>query len=383
MVRAPSNLRQCMPAGRHTVTVNGWILPKPGARKRGTFERAGSERSSPGACSAATKMAQIDHRICQSFESVVDVGDHLVANQHATKLVLPGEHAFDGAKAFFEDGRTEQALGSTLGGFPGARVLVDVGNHATAEDRFAVGLAIVDTVKTDDAASKIDANSLGDARQLRQRLTQQRRLITVARRGDKWRNHVAVAIAKRDDLVALDVFVPAEANVVATLLGHSRGAVAVNHRCVEQIVLKQSSHRTRENCIDTAVDYPATKDSVDARVMDFRQPICVLFNGQHFPLAPQVELQQNVVENLVQRQFDMRPSASAREVGQDKFLKLLNTQIRWNPLPLLAFRHLDRQSGRILPYVVDIAQTQRSCGLADNSTFKKTRNQLSVCLISS
>jgi hypothetical protein len=51
-------------------------------------------------------------------------------------------------------------------------------------------------------------------------------------------------------------------------------------------------------------------------------------------------------------------------------------------LPLLAFRHFDRQSGRILPYVVDIAQTQRSCGLADNSIFKKTRNQLheSACL---
>ena len=185
-----------------------------------------------------------------------------------------------------------------------------------------------------------------------------------------------MAIAKGDDLVALDVFVPAEANVVATLLGHSRGAVAVNHRCVEQFVLKQRSHRIREDSIDTAVNYPATKDSVDARVMDFCQPICVLFNGQHLPLAPQVELQQNVVENLVQRQFDMRPSASAREVGQDKFLKLLNTQIRWNPLPLLAFRHFDRQSGRILPYMVDIAQTQRSCGLADNSIFKKTRNQL-------
>jgi hypothetical protein len=45
-------------------------------------------------------------------------------------------------------------------------------------------------------------------------------------------------------------------------------------------------------------------------------------------------------------------------------------------LPLLAFCHFDRQSSRILPDVVDTAQTQRSCALADNFTFKKTRNQL-------
>lgn len=67
-----------------------------------------------------------------------------------------------------------------------------------------LGLAIVDAVKTDDAASKIEANDTGDARHLRQRLPQQRRLIAVARRGDKWRNHVALAVIKRDDLVALD-----------------------------------------------------------------------------------------------------------------------------------------------------------------------------------
>lgn len=113
---------------------------------------------------------------------------------------------------------TEHTFGSTLGGFSAARVLVDVGNHAAIEDRLAVGLAIVDAVKTDDAASKIDANGTGDARQLRQCLTQQRGLVAIARGCDEWRDHIAVAVAKRDNFVALDVLVPAEANVVAAFL---------------------------------------------------------------------------------------------------------------------------------------------------------------------
>lgn len=68
---------------------------------------------------------------------------------------------------------------------------------------------------------------------------------------------------------------------------------------------------------------------------------------------------------------------TAREVRQDKFISL-NTQTRWNPLPVLALRHFVCQSSRILPDAADLTQTQCSRGLADNSNFRKTRNQLKV-----
>ena len=99
----------------------------------------------------------------------------------------------------------------------------------------------------------------------------------------------------------------------------------------------------------------------------------ILLTG--LPLTPKLELQQDVVEDLVQRQLDMWPPAPTREVRQDKFIKLLKTQIRWNPLPLFTLRHFDCQSSRILPDAAGLAQTQCSCGLADNSNFRKTRNQ--------
>ncbi len=68
-------------------------------------------------------------------------------------------------------------------------------------------------------------------------------------------------------------------------------------------------------------------------------PIAACLNRQRLPLTPQVELQQDVLEDLVQTQFDVRPTATASKVRQDKFIKVLNTLTRWNPLPLLALRH--------------------------------------------
>jgi hypothetical protein len=113
--------------------------------------------------------------------------------------------------------------------------------------------------------------------------------------------------------------------------------------------MEQSLHRTGEDGVDAAVCQSATKDPVETCVVNFRSPIAADLNRQRIALTPQVELQQDVVEYLVQRQFDMRPPAATRKVRQDKFIKLLNTHTRWNPLPVLALCHFVCQSTRILP----------------------------------
>jgi hypothetical protein len=172
------------------------------------------------------------------------------------------------------------------------------------------------------------------------------------------------------------MLVSTEAKIVATLLGDGCGSIAVNDRGVEQVAIEQGLHRTGEDGVDAAVGHPTAKRTVDARVVDFGLPIAARLNRQRLPLTPQVELQQDVVEDLVQGQLDMRPPAPTREVRQDKFVKLLKTQIRWNRLPMLVLCHFDCQSRRILPDMVGLAQTQCSCGFADNSNFRKIRNQL-------
>ena len=347
-----------------------------GAQKHGAVRRAGHERVRSSVCSAAAEVAQVDHRVGQGLERIVDVGNGLVAHNHAPKFVLPSEHALNGAKPLFVDVFAEQALGAGLGGFPAARVLIDVGNHVAVEDRFAVGLAVVNAVQADGAPSKIQANGLGNTRQLWQCFTQQGGLVSIARCSYERRDRVAVAVAKRHGFIALEVFVATEANVVASLLGDCRRAVTVKNRGVEQIAVEKRLHRAGENGIDVALACPPAKGTVNAGVVDFGLSIAAICNWQRFPLAPHVELLQDVVENLVQRQFDRWPSAPTLQVRQDKCLKLLETQTRWNPLPMLALRHFACQSRRILTQLTRFPRTQCSCGLATDSGIRKTRNQL-------
>lgn len=123
----PPNLRQRMQAGRDSAWASGWISSNTDVRMPGALQGAVCKWFRSGVRSAAAEMAQVDHRVGQGLECIVDVADDLIANQHTTKLVLPSEHAFDGAKAFLEDGRAEHALGSAPGGLPATRVLIDVG----------------------------------------------------------------------------------------------------------------------------------------------------------------------------------------------------------------------------------------------------------------
>ena len=310
---------------RQSMASSWLILIKLGERKRGTLQRTTDHGPTLSGLSAAAEMAQVDHRVGQGLESIVDVGYGLVAHDHAPKFVLPSEHAFDGTKPLFVDIFAEQTLGAGLGGLSVAWVLIDVGNHVAVENRFAVGLAVVNTVQADGAPSKIEANGLGNTLQLWQCFTQQGGLVSIARGGYERRDHIAVAVAKRYDFIALEVFVATQANVVATLLGNGRRAVTVKDRGVEQIVLEERLHRARENGVDAALSGPPAKGTVNAGVVDFGLPIAPICNRQRRPLAPYVELQQDVVENFVQRQLHGWPSAATLEVRHDKCLKLLNT----------------------------------------------------------
>ncbi len=119
-------------------------------------------------------MPQINQRVGQRFERVMQRTDALKAQQQAAKFIFPGEHALDGAKALFEDGGIEQRFAAALGGFPAARIGVDVGRHAAIENGFAVDSAIVDAIEAGQGAARGEADCASDARDLRQSVAQQR-----------------------------------------------------------------------------------------------------------------------------------------------------------------------------------------------------------------
>ena len=100
-------------------------------------------------------------------------------------------------------------------------IRVDVWHHAAIENRLAILRAIVNTIQAHDRAAKIKADRTRDPLDLRQRVPKERRFILIARRGNERRNHVAISITKRDHLVAFELLVPVEADIVTTSLRRS------------------------------------------------------------------------------------------------------------------------------------------------------------------
>ena len=93
-----------------------------------------------------------------------------------------------------------------------------LGNHRAIENGFSINPTIVDAIQADDGSFQSQADGLSDARHLRRGLSQQRRLITITRGRNKWCDHIAISVTESDNLIAFDLLVAAEPDIVAALL---------------------------------------------------------------------------------------------------------------------------------------------------------------------
>ena len=202
--------------------------------------------------------------------------------------------------------------------------------------------------------------------------------VAVAWRRHKRRKHIAVPVAKGNDLVALDLLVPAETEVVAAFFRRGRRAVTVDDAGVEQIGRMQRGDRTGEDQVEAAVRLPVAEHPVKARVMNFRATVQSCCDRQFFPLDARVQQPQDIVEDCVQIQFGSRAAAPDDQMRQDKLGELREGQMRRNPLPVLALRHLDRQSARILAQFATSAANARRMRAPDK--FHDEKNPQPVVL---
>ena len=235
------------------------------------------------------KVPQVDHRVCENFEGIMQLTYAFKPKQQATELVLPTKHALDRVESLFENGGVEKRLAASLGGFSPAWIGVDVGDHAAIENCFAVLPAIIDAIQADDGPLEAKANRMGEACHLRQGFAKHRRFIAIAGCCNKWRNHIAIAIAESDDLVALHLLVPAEADVVAAFLRRCRRTIAMDDRGIEEIGFMKLQHRACKHGVKTAICLPLSKCAINARVVNFWMAFLIFFDRQLLPLAPQVK----------------------------------------------------------------------------------------------
>lgn len=294
-------------------------------------------------------MPEIDHCIGQCLERVMQLTEAFKTKQQSPELVFPSKHPFDRPKPFFKYRRVEQHLAASFGLLSTTYIRVDVGDHTAIKNGFAIGPAIIDAIQTDDTALQIHADGSGNAHHLGQGRAQQRRFIAVAWCCDERRDHVAVAIAEGDDLVAFQLLVPVEANVVAALLGGRRRAIAMDDRDIKTLVLVKLHHRAGKDGIHAAIVLPPAEGIIDPGVVDLRTALAILVNWQLLPLTAKIKQPQNVVEDLEQTQFRCGPTAADGQVRQDKLFKQSETQLRGNRLPTAASSHSDTPENRLLP----------------------------------
>src|SRR5258708_4798348 len=131
----------------------------------------------------------------------MQVAEAFEPEQQATELVLPTKHRFNGVEPLLEDRLVENWLAAAFCRSPASGIGVDVWHHAAVEDRLPVPPAVVDAVKAHDRASKINAYGVCDTLHYWQHLTEERRFVLVAGCGYKRRDHIAIPVAKSDDLV--------------------------------------------------------------------------------------------------------------------------------------------------------------------------------------
>ena len=84
------------------------------------------------------EVAQIDHRISQRFEGVMQLTEAFEPEQQVAEFVLPAKHTLNGAEPFLEDRHVEKWLAAAFGGSPVSGIWVDVWHHAAVENRLPV-----------------------------------------------------------------------------------------------------------------------------------------------------------------------------------------------------------------------------------------------------
>ena len=134
-------------------------------------QSAHHEKASAGRLTLA-EMPQVDHRIGQRFECIVQLAEAIETKQQVAELIFPAEHTLDRVEPLFENGGVEKRFAASLESFSTAGIRVDIGNHPAIENGFAVSPAIVNAIQADDGSVKVNANSMGDARHQRQGFSQ-------------------------------------------------------------------------------------------------------------------------------------------------------------------------------------------------------------------
>src|SRR3954465_15863637 len=154
------------------------------------------------------------------------------------------------------DGRVEQAFPPTLRGPSVAQIFVDVRDEPRVEDRFTVTPGIKPAIEIEIRAIYFQTGQSGHALQGVQSLWQKYGIGFVDGCDRKRRQHEAVVIHDRDDLLTRLMFVAGIADPITALFGNRVGAVAMQDGEVKMVLLPEMPHAGDERLVERAIVSP-------------------------------------------------------------------------------------------------------------------------------
>ena len=203
--------------------------------------------------------SQIDQGISQGLKCVKMGADALESNQHSAELVFPSEEAFNRSESLLKDVLVEMLFAAAP--FLIALTKVNIRAHFAVENQLPIGLRIVDAIEANNCPFKGLAHFNKGLLQLFESRFEQEAFIPISRSFDEGSDHVYIPIAKRHDLIAFDLFVAVEANIIAAFLRRMVGPVAVNDARIEQSIPAKEHHRVGKNIVEATVFHPSLKGS--------------------------------------------------------------------------------------------------------------------------
>ena len=140
------------------------------------------------------------------------------------------------------NGGVEQPLPSPLRGLPVARVFADVWDKPRAKDRFPVMPGIKPAIEIEIRTVDFQVRQPGDALQGVQSLWQEHGIRFVDGCDRKRRQHKAVVVHDRDDLLTRLMLVTGIADAIAALFGDGVGSIAMQDGEIKVVLLRQMPH---------------------------------------------------------------------------------------------------------------------------------------------
>jgi hypothetical protein len=163
------------------------------------------------------ELPHIDQGVCYQLHAKMSWLHMFKPQEESLEFALPRKGSID-ARPQGMNGGIEEPFAPSLGALAVARILLNVGDHASIENALTIVRGIKASVEIQIGSSQVQTDRFGHPLQSVQTIGQQDHVRLVDWSYREWRQHIAVVVGYSDDFLPFLVFVARVANPIAPFL---------------------------------------------------------------------------------------------------------------------------------------------------------------------